>query len=60
MISGASILDNFRRAVEYVDRIREGARPGDHPIERWTKPAKALGLPIPPSLLIRADEVIWQ
>jgi len=56
----------FQRTAVYVDRIRRGARPGELPIERPTtfgliinqKTAKALGLTIPPSLLLPADQVI--
>jgi len=62
---GPSFPDLFRRAAEYVDRIARGTKPADLPIERPTrfelvinlKTAKALGVTIPPSLLLRADRV---
>jgi putative ABC transport system substrate-binding protein len=63
---GPDLVDNWRRAASYVDRILRGEKPGDLPVQFPTKfemvvnrkTAKALGLAIPPSILPRADEVI--
>ena len=63
---GTDLVDNFRRAATYVDRILRGAKPADLPVQFPAKyemavnlkTAKALGLAVPQSILLSADEVI--
>ena len=65
---GVDGVDIRRRAATYVDRILRGAKPGDLPVQLSSpskfemlvnlKTAKALGLTVPPSIMLRADEVI--
>ena len=66
MSYGPNLSEVYRRTAEIIEKILKGARPGDIPVEQPTKfefavnmkTAKALGLTIPPALLLRADVVI--
>ena len=66
MAYGPDVSEEYRRAASYVDRILKGEKPGDLPVEAPAKylleinlnEAKAIGLTVSPSVLVRADEVI--
>ena len=66
MAYGPNVADSFRRAATYVDKILKGAKPADLAVQQPVlfklvinlKTAKTLGLTIPPSFLVRADQII--
>jgi putative ABC transport system substrate-binding protein len=66
MSYGPDISDMFRRAADFVDKVLRGVKPGEMPVQQPTKfalvinltTAKELNLTVPPSVLLRADEVI--
>jgi putative ABC transport system substrate-binding protein len=66
MSYGPNLPDLWRRAAAYVDKILKGAKPGDLPVEQPTtfelvinnRTAKAIGLTIPRSLVLRADQIL--
>ena len=63
---GPDVVDQFRQAANYIDRILKGTKPADLPVQAPTKyelvvnlnAAKAIGLTVPPAVLARADQVI--
>ena len=66
MSYGPNVADMWRRAADYVGKIAKGAKPADLPVEQPTKfelvinrkTATALGLTLPPSFLLRVDEIL--